>query len=256
MKILQEFADHVMTQNSRATTGTNVLIALRNSIMNGNFSAGERLTEMSLSKKFGVSRTPLRQALEQLVSEGLLARNKSGGCIVSSFSLSDAADAIEIRGVLEGTAVRLAAERGISETQKHQLLQHLDKIDIVLEREHFSLSDYVTLNTKLHDDLNTLCGSEVLLNEIQRVNKLPAASPAAFLIEEVDLPDFEKSIKLAQDQHQNIVEAIINREGGRAEYLAREHARLARKNLEFVMNRNPKLAKKIPGLELITSIGE
>ena len=40
--------------------------------MNGNFTAGERLTEMSLSKKFGVSRTPLRQALEQLVSEGYL----------------------------------------------------------------------------------------------------------------------------------------------------------------------------------------
>jgi len=224
--------------------------------MNGNFTSGERLTEMSLSKKFGVSRTPLRQALEQLVNEGLLARNNSGGCIVSSFSLRDAADAIEIRGVLEGTAVRLAAERGIAETQKYKLRQNLGKINTVLEKERFSLTDYVTLNTKLHEDLNTLCGSEVLLNEIKRVNKLPAASPAAFLIEEVDLPNFEQSIKLAQDQHQNIVEAIINREGGRAEYLAREHARLARKNLEFVMNRNPKLAKKIPGLELITSTGE
>ncbi len=245
-----------MAQRKRVTTGTNVLIALRNSIMNGNFTAGERLTEMSLCNKFGVSRTPLRQALEQLVSEGLLTRNMSGGCIVSSFSLNDASDAIEIRGVLEGTAVRLAAERGVAEKQKEILYQNLSEIDAVLAKENFSLNDYVALNTKLHREFNTLCGSDVLLAEIERVNKLPAASPAAFLIEEFDLPDFQQSIEIAQDQHRNIVEAIINREGGRAEYLAREHARLARKNLEFVINRNPKLAKKIPGLELITSVGE
>ncbi|MEK9734605.1 MAG: hypothetical protein VW297_09340, partial [Paracoccaceae bacterium] len=82
-------------------------------------------------------------AFEQLISEGLLTRNNSGGCLVSSFSIDDIIDAIEIRGVLEGTAVRLAAERGIGESQKFKVDQTLRQIDGILSKDDFVLSDYV-----------------------------------------------------------------------------------------------------------------
>ena len=234
---------------------TNALASLRNDILGGRFQPGERLTELALCDDLGISRTPLRQAFEQLISEGLLTRNESGGCLVSSFSIDDIIDAIEIRGVLEGTAVRLAAERGIDESQKFKVDQTLSQIDGILSKDDFVLGDYVVLNSELHLQLNNLCRSQVLLNEIDRVNRLPAASPDAFLIEQLKLPNFGDSVKLAQGQHKEIWNAVLSREGARAEWLAREHARLARKNLEFVLNTKPSLAKKIPGLELITQKG-
>src|SRR5206468_9919119 len=88
-----------------------LVLALRKRILNGEFSPGERLTELGLVSLLQASRTPVRLALERLANEGLLDPIPSGGFRIRSFSLADIRDAIEIRGVLEGTAARFAAER-------------------------------------------------------------------------------------------------------------------------------------------------
>ena len=67
-----------------------------------------------LAKEFSISRTPIREALSRLAEEGLLERARGGGFVVRSFAIADVLDMIELRGVLEGTAARLAAERGVS----------------------------------------------------------------------------------------------------------------------------------------------
>jgi len=86
---------------------------------------------------------------------------------------------------------------------------------------------------------------------VDRANRLPVASPTAFLQGQEAIPGFVKSLQRAQHQHRAIWEAIQAREGARAEALAREHARLARSNLEYVMNDNPGLADRVPGLSLV-----
>jgi GntR family transcriptional regulator of vanillate catabolism len=88
-----------------------LVLALRERILHGEFSPGERLTELGLVSLLQASRTPIRLALERLANEGLLDVIPTGGFRLRSFSLVDVWDAIEIRGVLEGTAVRFAAER-------------------------------------------------------------------------------------------------------------------------------------------------
>ena len=96
--------------NSDTQTGRLVL-ALREQILQGQFSPSERLTELGLASRLNASRTPVRLALERLANEGLLDAIPSGGFRLRSFSLADIRDAIEIRGVLEGIAARFAAER-------------------------------------------------------------------------------------------------------------------------------------------------
>src|SRR5579871_1212011 len=93
------------SQISRATLG------LREMILRGEFWPGQRIAEIPLSAKLGVSRTPLRLAFERLEHEGLLRALPRSGFTPNEFSLADIWDAIETRGVLEGAAARLAAER-------------------------------------------------------------------------------------------------------------------------------------------------
>src|SRR5215831_18515207 len=99
------------TLSSSDTQTGRLVLALREQILHGEFSPGERLTEIGLASRLKASRTPIRLALERLANEGLLDPIPSGGFRLRSFSLSDIQDAIEIRGVLEGTAARFAAER-------------------------------------------------------------------------------------------------------------------------------------------------
>src|SRR5215472_13995662 len=87
------------------------MLELRKSLLRGEFHPGERLSELPLVARLGVSRTPIRLALERLAHEGLLEASRSGGFIVREFTVDAVWDAIEVRGVLEGTAARLAAER-------------------------------------------------------------------------------------------------------------------------------------------------
>jgi len=85
------------------------LFRLRESLLRGEFAPGERMSELPLVARLGVSRTPIRLALERLAHIGLLDLNASGGFTVRGYTPAEALDAIEIRGVIEGTAARLAS---------------------------------------------------------------------------------------------------------------------------------------------------
>src|SRR6056297_2646251 len=103
-----------MGETQRISQVEKAMIGLRGLVLSGEFDAGTRLPEVAISERLGISRTPLRQAMDRLEAEGLLERIGSGGCRVAQFRLEDITDAIELRGVIEGVAARLAAERGVS----------------------------------------------------------------------------------------------------------------------------------------------
>src|SRR5690606_6881952 len=101
-----------MKINEAATHGRRAVIELREKIINGELPGGMRLFEVTLAGTLQISRTPVREALSRLAEEGLLDRLPNGGFVVRRFGYADVVDSIELRGVLEGTAARLAAERG------------------------------------------------------------------------------------------------------------------------------------------------
>src|SRR5690348_10618860 len=93
-------------------------------LLRGEFATGERLSELSLVARLGVSRTPIRLALQKLAHEGLLESLPSAGFLVRQFNMADVWDAIELRGALEGAAARLAAERVGREDELHAIRTH------------------------------------------------------------------------------------------------------------------------------------
>ncbi|RYC13935.1 GntR family transcriptional regulator [Ciceribacter ferrooxidans] len=230
------------------------LLGLRDLVLKGEIEPGERLSEVALSERLDVSRTPLRSALQKLEQEGLVTLIPSGGYAVRSFSRQDIVDAIELRGVLEGTVARLAAERGAVPARLKAIRDVVEQLDAVLGGgpEALDISRYESLNGRFHALLSELAGSEVMRRELDRITSLPFASPNAFVNTDVDVPAFYRSLVVAQAQHRAIVTAIELREGARAEALAREHARIARQNLDFVLEENPDLRRKVLALALMS----
>ena len=96
-----------------ATRFESVVETLRAAILAGEFRAGERLHEVKLTARWGVSRTPVRAALQKLASEGLLDYTPNRGYTLRELSISEVISAYEVRAVLEGLAARLSAERGL-----------------------------------------------------------------------------------------------------------------------------------------------
>ena len=239
-----------MDRQERNAQFARALIELRSMVLGAAFGAGERLPETALAERLSLSRTPLRQAMDRLVDEGLLERVETGGCRVAQFKLSDIKDAIELRGVLEGTAARLAAERGMVPALATRLDEVLSELDTAVAGT-LDFRSYQKFNAEFHDLLGRLAGSTILAKELERAGRLPAASPSSFLQGQEMIPDFRESLTRAQQQHRAMADAIRAREGARAEALAREHARLARANLEYVMRKEPSLAERVPGLSLI-----
>lgn len=241
------------SEERSATHAQRALITLRQRILGGDLPGGTRLFEVALAEELGISRTPVRAALSRLAEETLLDRTSGGGYVVRSFAVADVVDTIELRGVLEGTAARLAAERGAPAAMLAEAKDILRDIDRVFLMEPFDMDYYSGLNTGFHHLLARLSQSPVLMREIDRITALPFASPSAFLDDQSRQGQLVKSLAHAQEQHRAIIDAIQNREGFRAESLAREHARAARRNVEFLLSHEAALREGLTSLAILSS---
>jgi GntR family transcriptional regulator of vanillate catabolism len=228
-------------------------LRLRELIVGGDLQPGQRIAELALVERVGVSRTPIRMALVRLQEEGLLDALPGGGFVVKDFSEDDIHDAIELRGTLEGLAARLAAERGVGAVLLAEAREALARIDALLARpelDEAAFSHYVELNGRLHDLLAEMCGSHVVRRQLERAKTLPFASPNGFVFASALSPRARDTLVVAQAQHRSVVDAIERREGARAEALMREHARIARQNLDEAL-RSHQSMQQIPGARLI-----
>lgn len=241
------------SQTSAKTHTMRALVALRQRITKGELPGGTRLFEVAMAEDLQISRTPVREAMSRLAEEGLLERAPNGGFMVRSFAYADVLDTLELRGLLEGTVARLAAERGVSEAKLREITEIVRRLDDVFgdEPAEVDFEAYSELNSQFHDALAALPGSATFERELTRVKSLPFASPSAFLPNESRLSAFRRSLAIGQEQHRELVAAIAAREGARAEALAREHALAARRNLEYIFSTEHSEVTTVPGLELV-----
>jgi GntR family transcriptional regulator of vanillate catabolism len=229
------------------------VVRLRQMLFRGEFPPGERIFEVPLVGRLGVSRTTIRLALERLAHEGLLSASQGGGFVVREFTVRDIWDAIEIRGVLEGAAVRLAAERLEDPKEVEPLRKIQEEIDGLDRRNDWirasgeasdALIRYGELNAAFHTTMVNLAKSPMLRWAVDRIVSIPFASATAMILPAPDI------MHLATMQHHALIEAIENGEGARAESIAREHARMARKNLELGLEGRDPI--RTPGAALIS----
>lgn len=227
-------------------------LVLREAILRGDFTPGERLSELSLVEAYKISRTPIRAALMHLSTEGFLEALPGGGFAVRGFSVGEINDAIELRGVLEGTAARFAAERGVSKPRLSEMELINQRIAALLVNEPTpaSFSSYVKENAAFHHCLHQLAGSKSLISQLDTINALPFASPSAFILAQSRVAGSWLVLQQANYQHEAVIEAIAKRQGARAEAIMREHAHIAIHNLEQALKNNDVLAM-VPGAVLI-----
>lgn len=236
-----------MARAAQGTQITKAVLSLRELIFAGHFTPGERMSELPLVELLGVSRTPLRLAFAQLEHEGLLRSLTGGGYVVREFTQGDIRDAIELRGVLEGTAARFAAERGAAKRDLDVLRTANESIRPFLHRaDYASFERYLELNETFHARLLKMARSPMLERAIEGIVALPFAGPSAFVLAEAELPASREILIIAYGHHGAIIEAIERRQGGRAEGITREHARLAMRNLEIVVEQRD-LLERLPG---------
>jgi GntR family transcriptional regulator of vanillate catabolism len=228
------------------------LLRLRELILSGEFEPGERMSELPLVERLGVSRTPLRLALATLEHEGLLRSLSGGGYAVRAFTQADMRDAVELRGVLEGTAARFAAERGATRREIRSLRTINAQIEPLLAlADYESFEAYMDLNERFHARMLEIARSPLLDRALDGILSLPFGGVNAMVLTEAELPESRQILVIAHRHHQGLIEAIEGRQGARAEALAREHARIALTNLEIVL-RHREMLELVPGSSLIT----
>jgi GntR family transcriptional regulator of vanillate catabolism len=243
--------ERMSTQANGTSQTMRALLRLRELLLSGEFEPGARMSELPLVERIGVSRTPLRLALSALEHEGLLQVLPGGGYVVREFTRADIDDSIELRGVLEGTAARFAAERGLSRRELKAMTEISDQTDEVVHKADYeSFERYVGLNERFHALLHDAARSPLLVRALEHAISLPFAGPSAFVLAEAELPESREVLVVAQSHHRALVDAIERREGARAESIGREHARLARVNLDIVL-RHREVLDRMPGASLI-----
>lgn len=155
------------------------LLGIRDLVLRGEFRTGERLPELALVELLGMSRTPIRAALQKLAEEGLLEATQPTGYTVRGFSETEIADAIEVRGTLEALAARMAAERGVSASYLAAMTDCLDRIEALLAKAKPGrdfLAQYCQFNTRFHELLAEASSSDIVTRALTRAGSCP--SPA------------------------------------------------------------------------------
>jgi GntR family transcriptional regulator of vanillate catabolism len=215
---------------------TRAIVRIREMILRGQLSAGERVAEAPLAELLGMSRTPVRQALPVLAQEGLLAAHETRGYVVRGFSTTDILDAIDLRGVLEGLAARRVAEQGVSRNVLEALRECLAEGDQILAEGHVADKAealYVDMNVRFHQLIVLECRSPIIQQALERNARIPFAGPQAIAVDKTSLAGMYATLAYAHRQHHYIVCALERREGARVEALMREHTNPVKENLNL-----------------------
>lgn len=184
---------------------------LRDMAMTFRFLPGERLNEAILAKELGVSRTPLREALNRLSTEGFLTFSANNGFFRKKLDVKEIFDLYEFRMHLELSAVKLAVERATDE-QLSEIEQFLT--ESAREEPSRTVDDLVKLDEQFHEMLMKLTGNIQMLNSLRNINAR---------IQFVRWLDMTERRSETQSQHKHIVAAIRNRDRNESERLISDH---------------------------------
>jgi GntR family transcriptional regulator of vanillate catabolism len=214
------------------TRTASVVARLRDLVLSGAIPAGERIVELNFAPRLGASRTPLRLALAELEREGLVERLPRRGYRVRSFTIDDVANAVDVRGTLEGMAARVVAERGLTADEETQLQQCIDEGERLVHGRGGRVDPerWAGMNARFHRVLVEGSANNALIRAVAQNDQVPLAAASAIAFSAALRGDVLARMRRAHDDHVGIFEALHRRESGRAESLLREHAYRSRDN--------------------------
>ncbi len=198
---------------SRKTLGTATLEAMREAILNGTYAEGEQLRQDAIASELGVSRIPVREALRQLESEGLVTFTPHHGAVVSTFSVDEIRELFELRALLETDLIRRATPR-LETEDLQQAAGILDAYEEALA--HGDVGEWGDLNWRLHSTLFAAAGRPLTMRTVERLSH----HADRYLRMQLALTHGESR---ANAEHRAIVAACRKRDARGAAKLMREH---------------------------------
>lgn len=207
---------------------------IRELIVEGVLPPGSRVAEASIAERLGVSRTPVRNALPALATEGLLEAAGKRGYAVRNFTVEDSYRATEIRCVLEGYAARELASREDRSAIVDALRQSLAEGDAIFAKGHVVMEDelaYAEMNGRFHDLIVSGARDALLADLIHRVYSVPFVAPNVVASNRIPLDEIYPILISGHRQHHAIVDAIESGQPDVAESLMRGHSTPARRTL-------------------------
>ena len=208
---------------TKKNTRTEILVSeIEKLIVNGSMVPGQRLDEMVLAKKYGVSRTPVREAIRALIAIGLVQNTGKQGSQVAKLSISMLIEMFELMAVLEGMCAQLAARRAT----KNELLE-MKKTHQLLEKtfEKGTHKEFYNVNLQFHDQLYNASHTQYLAEETLRLRR--RLSPYRMRV------TFQPGrMNSTLEEHNKILIAIKKGESELAKNEAISHLRLIGNDLE------------------------
>jgi GntR family transcriptional regulator of vanillate catabolism len=175
-------------------------------------------------------------------------RTRPADLAVREFTLAEVRDTIELRGVLEGTAARLAAERLTASSELDVARWFCRQMDELERLTVDSFADYMDANEAFHSAILDLAKSEMLRRTLELTNSLQFASPSAMVFPTSVLPKSDETLAIAQEHHR----AILKRSdaAGHAREVSHASTLLARRVLDLPADRDA--LSRVPGGSLIS----
>jgi DNA-binding GntR family transcriptional regulator len=186
---------------------------LRQAIITGEFAPGERLMEIALAERLGVSRTPVREAIRKLELEGLVVMIPRKGAEVARITEKDLRDVLDVRCALEELSASLAAEK-IDEDQKRELKRALVAFEKAIE-----LGDTAQIADKdmdFHDVIFDIADNPRLTAILNNLRELVYRYRLEYV------KDFDYHDTLVRE-HRQITDAIFNHDAEKARKIMKAH---------------------------------
>lgn len=221
-------------ENSLLSIREHAFLYLKEMILEGQLKAGERLIERELAGKLSISRTPIREALFRLESQGFVKTVPRKGVVVSNISESEVVEVFTILASLEVLAVKLAAQKMDQETQKELDYKILELIELEeKDEENFNL-EHIQMNRLINKASKSPKLMEILSGLIDYIHM--AANMG------YETPGRRKE---SVREHIDIMKALRDKEAEMAEYLMRIHIENSKKAyITYIKNIKAKLNKK------------
>lgn len=204
-----------MSANLESTANT-VVISLREMIVGGELGSGDRLVERDLADRFGISRIPLREAIQQLEREGLVEIFRNRGAVVRTLTESDVNEIYDLRTLLEGDAIYRSVKRMDEETLARAELVHR------LLGSASTKPRQGELNREFHELLYSQCANE---RQLRAIRDLRAQVERYERLQDTLLDD----TSTFQTEHEEILRACLARNARQARSLTAMHLDSARK---------------------------
>jgi DNA-binding GntR family transcriptional regulator len=186
---------------------------LRTSIFSHEFAPGDWIDEQALAIQYGISRTPMREAIKVLAAEGLITMKMRRGAYVTEVSKSDLSQIFTVLALLEGQACREATQKA---TEKE--LEDLDSIHLKLERSAADrdLDQFFAINQQFHDKIQEICANpwmQRVIHDLRKVLKLQRR----------DSLSKRGRLESSLLEHRKILSALLARDAELSENLMKEH---------------------------------